>query len=137
MSLGPQFEQLKMLMTGNEVKNRVEDSYDRRPLFDGSAVDSVGDRVRLRDPGGGPASETMNEMWNRKLQESQAPQYSGHGSGVYDSMKRYGYNRDVPLTLNMNTPEGVVLSDGHHRVASAADLEDKGHEIYIPVQHWE
>jgi hypothetical protein len=139
MSLGPQFEQLKMLMTGTEIKNRVEDSYDRNPLYSTSPYhDSYGDPIPLQDAGGGDAIETMDEMWDRKLTESKQPQYTTHGAGVYDSIKEHGFTRGAsPITINMDSAKGVVLNDGHHRVASAAALDKEGHENYIPVTHRE
>lgn len=113
MSLGPQFDQLQMFMTGSELKSYLTDSGDR---------------------GGG----SMEGMWGQKLKEAQHPagagDYKVHGEGLYDSIKERGYQGD---SLGVNHWGGEKsLLDGHHRVAAAAQLDSEGYENYIPVTHW-
>lgn len=128
MTLGPQFEQLQMLMTGSELKRYLTDSTDR----DINDDDSV---------------EPMDSMWERKEAESKEQKGSGHGSGVYDSLREYGYSNNPMAKTDPSTPGGPLnvlhrgstlrfLYDGHHRVAAAAALEGE-RQIFLPVWHHE
>lgn len=117
MSLGPQFTQLQMLMTGSELKKSITSSLDQR-YTDGS----------------------LEGMWDRKVAQSQKPAGSGGpGAGVYDSLKERGYDdsRSYSPHLTMDHFDNQrEIPDGHHRVAAAAQLEkDTGKPVYIPVRH--
>lgn len=122
---GTQFEQLSMITPAQEVKSRITGSGD----LDGN--------------------ETLDEMWDRKLDEAKAPgmvqltdvQWQGgrgvrvpvgepypnraHGAGTFDSIQQKGYD-GPPITLEHFTKnDGGVdnyLRDGHHRLAAAAAL---------------
>jgi len=131
MNLGPQFEQLKMFMTPSEVKDYITTS---------------GDLHYMRTPGGGLRNETMDELWDRKLESSKAPRETGHGSGVYEGLEegkdlmymRGGYRR-AGNTVEINYAKGhTFLGDMHHRIAAMADIDQKrGTQTYLPVTHWD
>jgi hypothetical protein len=120
--LGPQFEQLRMLMPAQELRGRIPDSNDR-------------------------VNESMSELWDRKGREAALPAGTyhpspevgydtTHGTGVTDSLKQHGYD-GAPVEVRHYTDsysEGkagdLFIYDGHHRVAAAADLG-----MDIPVSH--
>lgn len=150
--LGPQFEQLKMFMTGKELMNYVDDSYDRRDKEAGAVdsdgffsssepyFDSVGNIVGGTKYGsdGNPIKESMSDMWGRKLRESKAGvRELTHGAGLYDSIKNQGMlPNSEAISILKDTAKGTVLGDGHHRTAVAADLEEQGGtERYLPVKY--
>lgn len=125
MALGPQFQQLQMLMTGSEIQNILTKSNDAQWNWDEQR------------------KETMGDLWNRKETEARQPSVTGaHGAGVYESLNRQGYRGD---TLNirhghLSSEDGSSnnyswISDGHHRVAAAAALEREGKTMFIPVEH--
>jgi len=126
MTLGPQFEQLKMFMTPNEIKDYITTS---------------GDLHYIRTPGGGLRNETMDELWDRKLKASKAPRDTGHGSGVYAGLEE---GKDI---MNMRGGETVevnhatnhtYLGDMHHRISAMSDIDQKrGTQTYLPVAHWD
>ena len=125
MALGPQFEQLKMFMSPAEVKDHVTTS---------------GDLHYQRTPGGGLRNETMNELWDRKLEASKAPRDSGHGSGVYEGLEA---GKDIMYMRRGNTVDvnyvgdHKFLGDMHHRIAAMADIDQqRGTQTYLPVEHW-
>lgn len=117
-------DQLKMLMTGSELKNQITYSPDVKP-----------DRLT---PSGEP--ESLEGMWPYKLGEAKRPINSvnnpgdGYGQGVYDSIKEKGYQGN-PLVLRHHPEKGKFIEDGHHRVAAADALEQEGTPVYIPVVH--
>lgn len=113
-------QQFKLFMTGTEWKNSVTHSTD------------------------GPIKTSWGgSLWEEKEARSRQPAGTGHGSGVYDSMKAEGYrhNRDVPPALILeDAPNGksvrTVQSEGHHRIAAAAALEAEGEgPYYIPTKY--
>ena len=115
MTLGPQFEQLKMFMTPADIKGYVTTSGDLHP------------------------GEDMPALWDRKLSQSKGPRDSGHGSGVYRGLRegknlitRFGDVVDIH-----HDKGGRFLTDKHHRIAAQADLDEKaGKETYLPVSHY-
>jgi hypothetical protein len=84
-------------------------------------------------------------MWEHKEAQAAAPSSEAgtHGSGVRDSIERYGYQHesDNPPTIILETsPSGkatrMVQSEGHHRVAAAAAIErDGGDPVFIPTNY--
>lgn len=122
-------QQLKMFMTGKELRDSMSYSYDL-------------------DPG-----ETMDDMWDRKVDESMS-EFGGeswdnsssegsssreHGAGVYDSLKNEGL-WDTPSSVvrvrHHVNKDSMRLRDAHHRVASAAHIEESGgRQIFFPVSH--
>lgn len=105
--------QFKLFMTGTEWKAHVTHSTD------------------------GP----LDVLWPEK--SAQAKGTNGHGAGVYQSMLTHGYvhdPKDPPTIVLEESPSGKevrrVQSEGHHRVAAAADIEtDTGKPVYIPTNY--
>lgn len=111
MTLGPQFEQLQMFMTGKELQNRIEFSHDKQH------------------------DETLPQMWERKAYESRDPLHLRSGK-VYGSLLTDGV-RDGTIMQLSHQPTGARVYDGHHRIAAAADLEEQGdRQLFFPVQHY-
>ena len=115
-----QWEQLPMFMTAEEVKNKVNSS---------------------ADPGG----HSMEDLWHHKLYEAKTgairnaryvPTRKRKGNSLYESIKEKGVQKPVELQRNTKdtkfSKKGYSLSEGHHRVAAAYDIDPK---MYIPVEH--
>lgn len=128
MNPGLNPDQLKLLMTGQEIKNQITHSYDVDP--------------NRKTASGEP--ETLSGLWDYKVEEAKSPQGSkdphGHtvpGAGVYESIKKHGYRGEPIVIREYHAPTGLVtgIYDGHHRVASAAKLEEEGQPVHIPVTH--
>lgn len=125
MTLGPQFQQLKMFMTGNEIKQSITGSVD--------APDADDDND----------NDVMAEMWDQKVDESHYrradPRDDVHGQSLYDNVDEEGAR--MPVTMfhprsYMYSTGSMIHGDGHHRTAISADVEDRtGRQIYIPVLH--
>ncbi len=126
--------QLQMFMTGTELKDTINHSYDGSLSTGGT--------------GGGP--DGLNGLWKQKLKESKRSGF-GHGEGTYKSIKDRGWVADNPrydsINLSHRSVPGAIpawnrversVDDGHHRIAAAADIEAKtGKQHFIPVQHWQ
>lgn len=117
--------QLKMLMTGAELKATIVDSTDRQ---------AVGGPNRYR----GERLESLDEMWGRKEAEARSEAGTVHGGGLYDSIKYGGWwDDEKPIKMSM-TSHGAVTGDAHHRIAALAAVDkDHGRQTYVPVQHEE
>lgn len=115
-----QWEQLPMFMTAGEIKSKVNYS---------------------ADPGG----DNMESLWHQKLYEAKTgairnaryvPTRARKGASLYDSIKREGVRKPVELNRNFDGgrhwPAGYQLSEGHHRVAAAADIDPN---MLVPVTH--
>jgi hypothetical protein len=115
-------DQFKLFMSGEEWKQSVTASTD------------------------GP----IDKVWPRKEAESKSARgrdmFGAHGAGVYDSMKKHGYNPDVhdegwnwsPPTILVNTDGRKKQFDGHHRVAAAAAIErETGKPVWLPTNYEE
>jgi hypothetical protein len=115
-----QWEQLPMFMKAGEIKAKVNTS---------------------ADPGG----SDMDRLWHNKLYESKTgairnarylPTRARKGATLYDSIKREGVRKPVELQRNTRdtkfSKKGYSLSEGHHRVAAAADIDPN---MLIPVEH--
>lgn len=105
-------DQLALFYTGRELRGLINKSTD---------LDS---------------GEDMDAMWNRKVEESLWEGRAGHGANVHRSLSEKGWEGE-PLELNHGDDEySRWITDGHHRVAAAADIEDTtGKLIFIPVNH--
>lgn len=121
--------QLQAVMTGTELKGTITQSYDRR------------------------TSESLDEMWGRKLQESKAPKDTGHGAGIHESLSTKGfrpelnawsgYDRDDnpgyrgAINVEHESRDRRHLDDGHHKVAAAADIEASSPQrnVWFNVNH--
>jgi hypothetical protein len=119
--------QLKLFYGGKELRDKISTPHDRF------------------------ARESVSEMWNRKAEEAKEPlnddEWWGerqHGAGVYDSISEDGWS-DEPLNidgpgwdnhLETKTDGSFAAYDGHHRIAAAADIEEKsGRNVWIPVTY--
>jgi hypothetical protein len=115
-----QWEQLPMYMKAGEIKSIVNTS---------------------ADPGG----RYMDHLWDYKLKEAKTgairnaryrPTRARKGASLYDSIKREGVRKPVELIRNFDasrySPAGYQLSEGHHRVAAAADIDPN---MLVPVKH--
>jgi hypothetical protein len=113
-------EQLAMFMTAEEIKSKVNSS---------------------ADPGG----HDMEGLWHQKLYESKTgavrnaryvPTRKRKGNSLYESVKEKGVQKPVELQRNTKntkfSKKGYSLSEGHHRVAAAYDIDPK---MLIPVEH--
>lgn len=111
-------DQLRLFYTGSELKNMITYSGDQGN------------------------DEDLDEMWERKTEESEAEKQHGwHGSGVYDSLMEHGWqgSEKIPVQHSGSHARGnaeVWLDEGHHRVAAADAIERRtGKKIFIPVTH--
>jgi hypothetical protein len=140
--------QLQMFMSGTELKGAINKSYDGSLSTGGM--------------GGGP--DGLTGLWKQKLKESKRSGF-GHGEGTYKSIKDRGWVADNPrydsVNLSHQSVRGAIpewnkversVDDGHHRIAAAADIEEKSRRgglpggkegpnrpvyHFIPVQHWQ
>lgn len=106
--------QLAMFGLGSDVKNMVTESNDR-------------------DYG-----ESMDDMWSRKEAESRQPKGTGHGTGVYDSLKEHGWKgqNNGDAAMISHTARGMTtMREGHHRTAAAAALEKEGKNVWVTLRH--
>jgi hypothetical protein len=110
--------QMKLFMTGTELKNEITSSIDRAPM------------------------QSMQGMWDRKRRESKRE--SGHGAGTHASLKQRGWVGPGPELFHTTIPgaipewdkEELGVSDAHHRIAAAADIEQRSkgkRNIWIPT----
>jgi len=111
-------EQMRLFMTGTELKSSLTDSIDRAPM------------------------QSMGDMWKRKLRESKGDAY--HGGGTYASLKDRGWVGEGPGLYHTVLPGAIPefnrqelrVDDAHHRIAAAADIEAKSkgkRTIWIPT----
>lgn len=112
-------EQLKLFMTGTELKGAITDSIDRAP------------------------AQSMDDMWKTKLRQSKRSGM-GHGNDTYSSLKENGWQGPGPGLLHrvQFSPvsdwdtDHLSVDDAHHRIAAAADIEAKSRgrrEFFIPT----
>lgn len=110
-------DQLKLFMTGTEWQASVHDSYDRM------------------------GSESMDDLWEDKLNETQMPVGSDvRSAGLYDKMRVHGYRQNPREfrnpTINFHTSGTRIQEEGHHRIAAAAELERQGiRTSFIPTNY--
>jgi hypothetical protein len=111
-------QQMKLFMTGTELKGEITSSIDRAPM------------------------QSMDDMWKRKLRESKGEHW--HGGGTHASLKERGWVGPGPELFHTTIPgaipewdkEELGVSDAHHRIAAAADIEKRSkgkRQIYIPT----
>jgi hypothetical protein len=113
--------QLKLFMTGVEWQESVTHSTD------------------------GPISTVWKDKSGEARVSAEDHSYRGapHGAGVYHSIREHGYRHDPsspPTIVLEDAPNGKsvrkVQSEGHHRIAAAADLEREGNRTsYIPTNY--
>ena len=103
-------DQLQMFMRPHEILNKID-----------SFVDDFGGSID--DPQDYPYSDLHNE----KLQEA-------IDSGLHDGIETEGIKNHIVLQTLPNSPQ-FRMGNGHHRLSAALDLEERGHQIDIPVIH--
>jgi hypothetical protein len=112
-------EQMKLFMTGTELKGAITSSIDKAPM------------------------QSMSGLWDRKRKESKRTGM-GHGHNTYQSIKEQGWQGSGPGIHHVRTfgaiPEfdkdDLSIDDAHHRVAAAADIEQRSkgkRNIWIPT----
>lgn len=108
MEPGPQFHQLPMFMSSNEIRR----GYEPHP----------GDFDETADEDGGYRQETHGELWERKADEA-------NYSGLTDDLMQHGVQTPIPLNVTRRH-----IANGHHRVAAMGDI-NASH--LLPIQHFE
>jgi len=103
-------EQLQMFMRPHEILNKLHHFAD----------DGLGN---IDDPKDYPYSD----LHERKLDEAK-------DSGLHDGIETDGILNHVVLKTS-NYTNKFILGNGHHRLSVALDLEEKGHQVDIPVIH--
>ena len=110
--------QMKLFMSGTELKESLTNSIDRAPM------------------------QSMDDMWKRKTRESKSESY--HGGGTHASLKEHGWVGPGPGLYHTTIPGGIPewdkeehqVDDAHHRIAAAADIEKRSkgkRNIWIPT----
>ena len=107
--------QMYLFATGKEIMEHVTDSVDNPP-----------DRQRR---------ENREQMWYRKLRESHDRGYLPlfARSGIDTPVTILPYGKGIAFEDNDTTEPGFTMGQGHHRVATANALSQRGHEVYVPV----
>ena len=111
--------QMKLFMTGTELKGEITSSIDRAPMG------------------------SMDQMWDRKRKESKRTGF-GHGHGTHASIKEHGWVGSGPELFHTTVPGGIPewdreelgVSDAHHRIAAAADIEARSAGTKKPRTIW-
>jgi hypothetical protein len=72
-----------------------------------------------------PAEQDANlTMMRQKAAEAKRPYESGeHGAGVYDSIKKHGFQGHISLDTGFDRPK---VWEGHHRIAAGTLAEQSG-----------
>ena len=131
MTSDPKFEQLRMFMTAQEIKDYVNDSMDLdHPQWD-FLYNDIPD-IKF--------SRTMSELWESKLEASKRP-YHPHvlGSGVYDALQAGKDIFESSVFIEIEDDKRRMINH-HHRTAALAALESRvpmsQHKL-IPVEYIE
>ena len=113
-------QQLKMFMSAREIQS----SYDPHE----------GDRKYKIMHG---EMESNQEMWDRKLVESQAPIMHGkqRSPSLYEKLQTEGVQHPIPLsTMHYKGSHRPMVAGGQHRVAAMSHLNP---DQLMPVLHHE
>lgn len=73
--------------------------------------------------------ESNEEVLARKLASAKADKWES-SKGMYESIKKHGVLE--PVDIIHHPEKGMMLGEGHHRVASAMDINPN---MKIPVKH--
>jgi hypothetical protein len=107
-------EQLKLFMTADEIKGRVNASPDQRSY------------------------ESMPQLWDRKWRQSDMihdtfdDEGEGTGPTLRESIATKGYQEQKPITLLHTDFDDAILPDAHHRVEVMSRLHP---DQFLNVQH--
>ena len=84
-------------------------------------------KMRMTDAHRGEPNE---EVLARKLKSAKEDKWE-ESKGMYKSIKKIGVQQPVEI---IHDPKGPMLGEGHHRIASAMDVNPN---MLIPVEHKE
>lgn len=101
-------EQLQMFMRPHEILNKLHSFLDDEGIDD-------------------PRDYPYSDLHDEKLEEAK-------GTGLHDSIETDGVRDHVVLETAPHTTK-FRMGNGHHRLSVALDLEEKGHQVDIPVIH--
>jgi len=101
-------EQLQMFMRPHEILNKLH-----------SFLDDEG----IDDPRDYPYSDLHNEKLGEAID-----------SGLHDGIETDGVMNHIVLETAPHTTK-FRMGNGHHRLSVALDLEERGHQVDIPVIH--
>jgi hypothetical protein len=101
-------EQLQMFMRPHEILNKLHSFLDDEGIDD-------------------PRDYPYSDLHDEKLQEAK-------DSGLHDGIETDGVRDHVVLETAPHTTK-FRMGNGHHRLSVALDLEEKGHQVDIPVIH--
>lgn len=101
-------EQLQMFMRPHEILNKLHSFLDDEGIDD-------------------PRDYPYSDLHDEKLSEAK-------GMGLHDSIETDGVRDHVVLETAPHTTK-FRMGNGHHRLSVALDLEEKGHQVDIPVIH--
>jgi hypothetical protein len=80
------------------------------------------------------ATESVDEVMDKKQDAAMQPVHAGHGGGVYASVSQRGV--ESPVQLVHGTRGDLIMGQGHHRTASAdAIARTTGRDMWLPVIH--
>ena len=101
-------------------------------------IDPVEHIANMRRSSDVRTDESMPGMWRRKESEAREPEFSGHGSGVYNWMKAGEQVRNPVQVMMGQSSRDDSQSEGHHRIAAAAAVQrESGQPYHVPVEYWE
>lgn len=112
-------DQLRMFMRPQEVMDYVTDSLDAEDYNDGNFA-------------------SIDDVWRGKEQEVEQDPYF---QDLKKAIKVEGVHKPIELAHDIYRPSSdhrsVFMSDGHHRVVIAKQLEEEtGKHYYLPVTHY-
>jgi len=103
-------DQLQMFMRPHEVLSKLSGFVDD----DGGFI-------------GDPQDYPYSNLHNAKLSEA-------IDSGLHDGIETEGIKNHIVLQTLPNSSQ-FRMGNGHHRLSAALDLEERGHQVDIPVIH--
>ena len=103
-------DQLQMFMRPHEILNKID-----------SFVDDSGSMID--DPRDYPYSDLHNEKLGEAID-----------SGLHDGIETDGIMNHIVLQTAPRSSQ-FRMGNGHHRLSVALDLEERGHQVDIPVIH--
>jgi hypothetical protein len=123
-------EQLKMFMSAREIMAGY-DPHEGDRMYKGTHLQVAAGAPKPAFPEHGSVheleSETNQDMWDRKLQESKPL--------LYNNLKKEGVKDPIPLTtLHYQGSHRPMVGGGQHRIAAMNDIDP---DALMPVLHHE
>ena len=109
--------QLSMFIPARELMN-----------YTAGHTEGYGDKYLLLSESPGVIKEKLQESKSGAAAGAYLPKKTGQES-LYDSIKKEGVRSPIALRVRKN---GVQINDGHHRIASAHDIDPN---MEIPVRY--